>query len=130
LSSHSTILLIVLAFIAGALLSAAVLTHQVQSVVAAPDSPTETFTCTPSQIAVFTNRIHMRCTTTTADGIYYFAVSTADPAAASRFLSIFTTAKVSSKNVYMYYTTSDTTGTAWGCLASNCRRITGAEVAP
>jgi hypothetical protein len=92
---------------------------------AAPD----VFTCTPTGVAAYTNRVHVRCSTAAPPGgIYYFAVSTANSASASRFLSIFTTAMVTGKTVRIHYTPSDTSGTAFGCLASDCRTATGAEV--
>jgi len=91
----------------------------------------DTFTCTPVGVATFTNRVHVRCSTAAPPGgIYWFAVSTANSASASRFLSIFTTAMVTGKNLRIWYTPSDTSGSAFGCLVSDCRTATGAEVLP
>ncbi len=84
-----------------------------------------TFTCTPDQVAVFTDRVHVHCTTGSL-GIYYFAVSTADAASAARYLSIFTTAFALGKTVQVYYGITDESGTAFGCLYTDCRAITGA----
>ncbi len=98
---------------------------------AAPQTaPTDRFTCTPVGVSAFTSRVAVRCSAAAPGGIWYFAVSTADSGSASRFLSIFTTAKVTGKNVDIYYTPSDTSGNAWGCNASDCRVIWGAEVVP
>jgi hypothetical protein len=90
--------------------------------------PTDYFTCTPLGVAAFTSRVHVRCSAAAPGGIVYFAVSTADSASSSRFLSVFTTAKVMGKNLGIYYTASDTSGNAWGCNASDCRIAWGAEV--
>lgn len=102
---------------------------------ASPDAQVEVaytiFQCTPVRVAAFTNRVHIQCSTAAAPGgIYYFAVPSSDSGTASRFLSIFTTAKVTGKNVLIYYTASDTSGNAWGCNASDCRVAQGAELLP
>lgn len=102
---------------------------------ASPDAQVElaayaTFTCTPSRVAAFTNRVHIRCSAATPEGISYFAVSSSDSGTASRFLSIFTTAKVTGKNVLIYYFLNDTSGNAWGCNANDCRVAQGAEILP
>jgi hypothetical protein len=98
----------------------------------APASPSDYFTCTPGDVAVFTDRVHIRCTNGAppGDAIYYFAVSTADSASAGRFLSIFTTAKVTNKTVAILYDPNDTSGESWGCLATNCRVAYGAVLEP
>jgi hypothetical protein len=98
---------------------------------AAPSAPFAVFTCTPTGVAVFTNRVHVRCSPAAPNNIAYFAYcSTKDSATANRFLSVFTTAKVTGKGVDIYYNTNDTSGTACGCGSSNCRVLTGAEVRP
>ena len=51
-----------------------------------------------------------------------------DSASASRFLSVFTTAKATVKNLIIFYTPGDTSGTACGCSATDCRVTSGAEV--
>jgi hypothetical protein len=95
----------------------------------ARDAHAAPFTCTPIGVAAFSNRVHVRCSPATADSIGYFAVCTSpDSGFASRALSVFTTAKVTGKNLVIYYNTADTSGTACGCAASDCRVITGAEV--
>jgi hypothetical protein len=96
-----------------------------------PIEPSAVYQCTPSTVATFTNRVHVLCTVPTPGGISYFAVcSTSNSGNASRFLSVFTTAKVTGKNLYIYYTPDDTSGTACGCAAGDCRVIWGAEVRP
>ena len=89
----------------------------------------ESFLCTPSQVAAFNNRVHVRCTAAAPNNISFFAVcSDTDPGFASRALSIFTTAKVTAKNITVFYTASDTSGASCGCLTSDCRLATGAVV--
>ncbi len=98
---------------------------------ATPQAPNyDLFTCTPYRVAAFTNRVHIWCSSPTPQGISYFAVSTSDSGAASRFLSIFTTAKVTGKNVMIYYWYTDTSGAAWGCGSGDCRVASGAEIMP
>jgi len=101
---------------------------------ASPDAQVEvafaTFQCTPARVAAFTNRVHIRCSTAAPGAISYFAVSSSDSGTASCFLSIFTTAKVTGKDVLIYYVASDTSGSAWGCNASDCRVALGAELLP
>ncbi len=96
-----------------------------------PDAPTDYFICTLTHIGAFTNRVHVRCSPPAPNNIYYFAAcSTSDSATVSRFLSIFTTAKATGKNLGIYYTPSDTSGTACGCASGDCRVLWGAEVLP
>ena len=97
-------------------------------------SPAYTFfTCTPSNVATFTDRVHVRCTTGAQPNnkIFYFSYcSTKDSAQASRFLSVFTTAKATGKNLGIYYNQTDLSGASCGCSTSDCRVIAGAEVRP
>ena len=98
---------------------------------ATEQAPTAVFTCTPATVGTFTDRVHVRCNPVATGGIAYFAYcSTTDPLTANRFLSIFTTAKVTGKTVEIYYTPSDTSGTKCGCSSDNCRVLWGAEVNP
>jgi hypothetical protein len=97
----------------------------------APAAPLDVFACTPTGVAAFTNRVHVRCSPAAPNNISYFAVcSASDSATASRFLSVFTTAKATGKNLDIFYTPSDTSGTACGCAAGDCRVLWGAEVKP
>jgi hypothetical protein len=97
---------------------------------AAPDTPAAVFNCAPSTVAAFTNRVHVSCNPA-AGAITYFAYCSAkDPGGASRFLSVFTTAKAIGKNLNIYYNPNDTSGTDCGCQTGDCRVITGAEVRP
>jgi hypothetical protein len=87
-------------------------------------------------VAVFTDRIHVWCQTTTPanggpalTGISWFAFPTSpDSAEASRFLSLFQTSAISGRYVWLELNPTDTSGTSFGCGASDCRRIVGAEL--
>jgi hypothetical protein len=87
------------------------------------------FLCTPVAVATFSDRVHVRCSPAAPGGIAFFAVcSTSDAANAARFLSVFTTAKVTGKQLAIYYNPNDTSGTSCGCASADCRLATGAEV--
>ncbi len=105
----------------------------------APDAPAAAYwyVCNgPSHIGLFTNRVHIFCTTTTPvagaptlSSIYWFAVPTAtDSAAASRFMSLLQTATITAKPIWLQVDPNDTSGTSFGCGASDCRRIYGMEM--
>jgi hypothetical protein len=92
-------------------------------------APSDAFTCTPVGVAAFTERVHVRCSLPANGTIFYFAACTLpDSANASRLLSVFTTAKATVKNLVVYFNGSDTSGTACGCSAGDCRLALGAEV--
>jgi hypothetical protein len=102
---------------------------------AEPAEPQGTwFSCAAGNIqsvAAFAIRVHMACKTAYSDSgtsITYWAYPTSDSAGASRILSLFTTAQVTGKTLLVYFTPGDTSGSAWGCGASDCRRITAAEI--
>ena len=97
----------------------------------AEPGPLATYVCTPDYVAVFTNRVHVHCTVASGSIQWFAACSTGSGSAyASRVLSIFTTAKVTAKNVRLYYDPADTSGTACGCGSTDCRVVWGAEVMP
>jgi hypothetical protein len=89
-----------------------------------------------NHVAVFTNRVHIYCTTTAPvgaapalPGISWFAFPTGpDSAAASRFMSIMQSAKIIGGTVWVEVDPNDTSGTTFGCGASDCRRIYGIEL--
>ena len=80
--------------------------------------------CTPVQVAVFTNasRLHVRCAASVG-GISFFALSTVNAPLAARVLSILTTAQVAGRTLGIRYNPADTSGTSIGCEASDCRLI-------
>jgi hypothetical protein len=98
---------------------------------AAPGAaPASLFTCIPSSVAVFPTRIDVQCPTAPLDdtSVYYFAVPTTDAGNAARYLSLFTTARITGSSISLWYTPGDTSGAAWGCQATNCRLISGARL--
>ncbi len=78
--------------------------------------------CTPSNVIVFSNRVHIRCEETFG-GIRFFAAPTSNAAHVSRILSVITTATVAGRTVVVFYDPANTSGTAIGCAASDCRLI-------
>ena len=80
--------------------------------------------CVPTQVAVFINRIHVRCTAAVG-GIQYFALGTTDQAFSSRVLTILTTAQVAGRTIGIDFEPSDTTGSSFGCRPADCRIIRG-----
>lgn len=95
------------------------------------------YVCNPTNhIGLFTGRVHIYCQSTTPiagapalSGIYWFAVPTApDSAAASRFMSLLQTAVITSRPVWVQANPTDTSGSSFGCAASDCRRIYGMEM--
>lgn len=91
-------------------------------------APTDSFVCTPIEVAVFANRVHVHCSSASPGGFDYFAVSTADSASASRYMSAFTTAFVMGKQLTILFDPADLSGQAIYCLNTNCRLATGALV--
>ena len=87
-------------------------------------------------VAVFTDRVHVWCQSTTAvggapalSGIYWFAFPTSpDSAGASRFLSLFQTSAISGRYVWLEVNPTDTSGSSFGCGSGDCRRVFGAEL--
>jgi hypothetical protein len=106
-----------------------------------PEAPTALYwyqcnTTPPNHVAVFTNRVHIWCTSTTPvsgapalTGIYWFAFPTSpDSAAASRVMSIMQSAKIIGGTVWVEVNPTDTSGSAFGCGSGDCRRIYGIEL--
>jgi hypothetical protein len=83
--------------------------------------------CTVSGVAVFENRIHVRCSTPVL-GFSFFAVATADSPNAARFLTIFNSARINNRPLSILFDPLDLSGSAFGCLNSDCRVAQGAEI--
>jgi len=84
------------------------------------------FSCEPSEVLAFSNRVHVRCDNTWAAGsssIRYIAVGVSDADAAARFVSLANAALLSNKFFRVYLLTSSTTNTS-GCGSSDCRTPT------
>ena len=88
---------------------------------AAPEASTWV-TCTPNQVAAYSSRIHVRCNESYS-GIRYFAYPTTNAAAVARYLSLLTSAQVAGHTLSILYDPADTSGTAYGCAASDCRPL-------
>jgi hypothetical protein len=95
------------------------------ALVAAPmqAQATESFTCKVRDVTVFSNRIHVRCTTATVSGIYFFALPTSDSVQANRLLTIGSTTLVSGRKFIATFYPDATTGAAWGCQTNDCRPL-------
>jgi hypothetical protein len=117
-------LLILLAVIASLV---AVKTLRVELVQAAAPNAGVTWTCNPDLVVSANIRVVAHCAsgyvingTTT---IRWFAYPTKDSGNASRMLSLFETAKATGSTVTFYFDTSDLSGSAYGCLNTDCRAI-------
>ena len=73
-------------------------------------------------------RIHVRCAQATSAGIVFFAVATANSAHAARILSSLLLAHTAGKTIVVEFDPNDTTGTAFGCSAHDCRRLLSVAV--
>lgn len=86
------------------------------------------YTCKSVEVATYPERIHVKCTLATSGGIVFFAVPTANSAHAARILSSLLMAHTVGKNIVVEFDANDTTGTAFGCAANNCRRLLSVAV--
>jgi hypothetical protein len=83
-------------------------------------------TCTPTEVAVYPNRVHVACSATQTDGgatIRFWAVPVTDPQWANRFVTITSTALVSGRTLVLRYTPGDVSGQSFGCLSQDCRQV-------
>jgi len=88
----------------------------------------DTTACTPVNVGVFTNRIHVKCSASTVGGIWYFALPTTDAEHCNRMLTVLTTALEGARSLTIDYNPSSTAGTSIGCLSTDCRLINWAMV--
>ena len=95
---------------------------------AAPTAPTTTFSCTPDIIVSANVRVVAHCNPGYDNTIYWFAYPTSDSGNASRMLSLFESARATGSTVTFYFEPNDTSGTSYGCLASDCRAIWAATM--
>jgi hypothetical protein len=102
--------------------------HLAEQPTAGTEAVTASYLCYPNNVAVFENRIHVRCTTAAAGGISYFAFRNTDAAQAARHLSLLLVAYTTDSGIWVYYDPNDTSGDAWGCNASDCRVFTGVSM--
>ena len=83
--------------------------------------------CTPTGVATFSSRIHIRCAQSFS-GIVFFAYGSGDSAGAARNMSMATSALISGRNVRILYDPADQSGANIGCQTSDCRLIRGLEI--
>jgi hypothetical protein len=83
--------------------------------------------CTPTGVATFPNRIHVRCSQSFS-GIVFFAYRTSDSAGAARNMSMATSALISGRNVRIFYDPADQSGSKIGCNVKDCRLLQGLEI--
>jgi hypothetical protein len=81
--------------------------------------------CKRAEIMVTTNRIHIRCAAD-VNGIIFFGYPTSDTANVDRYLHLLTDPYHGTFNIL--YDPGDTSGTAFGCQAHNCRKILGMAI--
>ena len=82
--------------------------------------------CTPEEVAVFANRIHVRCAAAVG-GVSFFAVPTVDAPHAARMLSLLSTAHVAGRTLNLTYETDANAGSSFGCAQNDCRLLLGAR---
>ena len=83
--------------------------------------------CTTSGVAVFENRIHVRCSSPVM-GFTFFAVSTSDPQNVLRFLTVLNSARVNNRPINILFDPTDLSGANFGCLNTDCRVARGVEM--
>lgn len=83
--------------------------------------------CTPTGVATYPSRIHIRCAQSFA-GIVFFAYGSRDASGAARNMSMATSALIAGRSLVIFYDPADRSGTRIGCLAHDCRVLTGLEI--
>jgi hypothetical protein len=82
--------------------------------------------CTPADVAIYSERLHVKCTAEVG-GIWYFAAPTSNAAHAARVLSLLSTAHAAGRTLDILYDPDDLSGAAIGCQTSDCRLIIAAS---
>ena len=84
------------------------------------------FNCTISDIAVFDNRVHVRCTTSPGSGVFYFAAASTYPneMLSNRYLTLLNTAFALDERVNIQYDSLSANNPP-GCNIGDCRLIVG-----
>ena len=91
--------------------------------------------CTISHISVLEDRIHVKCSTPEPNlpafftVVYFYAASTANAGNANRMLALLNTAYTLGKIVHISYDSSSANNPS-GCLATDCRKLTGVLLVP
>ena len=82
-----------------------------------------TFSCKSVDVTTFPERVHVRCSTPASGGIIFFAVPTSNNENAARILSTLLAGHIAGRTLVIGYDPADTSGTAFGCAAHDCRRL-------
>jgi hypothetical protein len=79
--------------------------------------------CKPTEVAVWNNRAHVKCSAATS-GIEYYAVqiTASNAAEVDRFVNLTSSAIVSGHLLSMVFESTDLSAGVWGCQPGNCRR--------
>ena len=91
-----------------------------------PAAAAADITCSPTEVAVYPNRVHVVCSANQTDGgstILYWAVPSSDAHLANRFMAIASTALVSGRTLVLRYLPGDLSGQSFGCLSQDCRQV-------
>ena len=83
--------------------------------------------CTPTGVATFPARIHIRCGQSFS-GIVFFAYGSNDSAGAARYMSMATSALIAGRSVRIFYDPADQSGASIGCQIGDCRLLRGLEI--
>ena len=86
-----------------------------------------TVRCQPTQVAVSSQRVHVKCATGVGK-VVYFATPTQDQQTAMLYLSLLETAVTTRKQLVIDVVMSDTSGESFGCAAADCRTIGGMDI--
>ena len=94
--------------------------------------PDSWVSCTPSSVSVIydqgsSSRVHVLCTDSYS-GIRYFALPLSAAVSSTTFESVASAAKANGKKLKIRYNKYDTSGNAWGCSASNCRKVKEVQI--
>ena len=91
-----------------------------------PAAVLDTATCQIAEVAVYNNRIHVKCYTGfgTGGAIRFFAAPTSDAARVGRILSVLLSAEAAGKRAMIAYD-PNANGTSFGCQFADCRPIDG-----
>ena len=84
--------------------------------------------CTPEEVAVFNNRVYVRCSAAVG-GVSFFAVPTTDAPHAARMLSLLSTAHVAGRTLTLTYEADAAAGggASFSCAPADCRLLLGAR---
>ena len=117
-------------FVAGRLLARPeVAKAHAEDTYASPASLEASFYCNVNNVAAFDNRIHVRCTISSGEGVLYYAHPTgsSNGYTASRMLAVAQTAYALGKPLYVYYVSSSSSNPP-GCNIGDCRLLTGVSM--